>query len=107
MPLDPKARALLDQMAAAGGQSLSSLSVEDARQAVLAFPLLGGEPDPVATSKTATFPVQMERSPRASTLLPAGGHFPCWFSSTAAAGLCAISTLTIRFAEVCRAPPNA
>ena len=48
MPLDPKARALLDQMAAAGGQPLSSLSVEDSRQAVLAFPQLGGDPEPVA-----------------------------------------------------------
>jgi acetyl esterase len=48
MPLDPKARALLDQMAAAGGQPLSNQSVIDARNGVLAFAQLGGEPEPVA-----------------------------------------------------------
>jgi hypothetical protein len=42
MPIDPQARALLDQMEASGGQTLSSLSVEDARQAVLAFPQISG-----------------------------------------------------------------
>ena len=56
MPLDPQARALLDQMAAAGGQPLSSLSVEDSRQAVLAFPQLGGDPEPVAEVEDRDLP---------------------------------------------------
>lgn len=56
MPLDLKAQALLDQMAADGGQPLSSLSVKDARQAVVAFPQLGGDPEPVAQVKDRDLP---------------------------------------------------
>ena len=56
MPLDLKAQALLDQMAADGGQPLSSLTVEDARQAVVAFPQLGGDPEPVAQVKDRDLP---------------------------------------------------
>ena len=56
MPLDLKAQALLDQMAADGGQPLSSLTVEHARQAVVAFPQLGGDPEPVAQVKDRDLP---------------------------------------------------
>jgi acetyl esterase len=47
MPLDPIARALLDQMAATGAPPLSAQSATDARQAVAAFAQLGGDPEPV------------------------------------------------------------
>ena len=47
MPLDPQAQALLDQMAASGVPPLTAQSVADARQAVLAFAQLGGDPEPV------------------------------------------------------------
>jgi acetyl esterase len=56
MPLDPQAQALLDQMAADGGQPLSSLSVEDSRQAVIAFPQLGGDPERVAQVEDRDLP---------------------------------------------------
>ena len=56
MPLDLKAQTLLDQMAADGGQPLSSLTVEDARQAVVAFPQLGGDPEPVAKVEDRDLP---------------------------------------------------
>jgi len=44
MPLDPQARALLDQFAALGAQSLSSMSVPDARRAMEALGAMRGEP---------------------------------------------------------------
>ena len=76
MPLDPKARALLDQMAADGGQPFSDLSVEDSRLAVLALSQLGGEPEPVAHVEDREIPGPAGAIPvRIST--PAGnGPFP-------------------------------
>lgn len=47
MPLDPQAQAFLDQMAASGAPPLTGQSVGEARQAVLAFTQLGGDPEPV------------------------------------------------------------
>lgn len=51
MPLDPQARALLEQMAASGAAPLGAGSVADARQAIAAFAQLGGEPEPVARTE--------------------------------------------------------
>ncbi len=48
MPLDPQAKALLEQMAASGAPPLGAGSVADARQAIAAFAQLGGDPEPVA-----------------------------------------------------------
>jgi acetyl esterase len=76
MPLDLKAQALLDQMAADGGQPLSSLTVEDARQAVLAFPQLGGDPEPVAQVEDRDLPGPAGNIP-VRIYTPAGsGPFP-------------------------------
>ncbi|MEK6409641.1 MAG: alpha/beta hydrolase [Acidobacteriota bacterium] len=56
MPIDPQARALLDQMAAAGQPPLTSQSVADARQAVLAFAQLGGDPERVGQIEDRELP---------------------------------------------------
>lgn len=47
MPLGPQAQALLEQMAASGAPPLSAQSVAEARQALLAFAQLGGDPESV------------------------------------------------------------
>jgi len=76
MPLDPQARALLDQMAAAGGQPFYRLSVEEARQAVLAFAQLGGEPEPVASVEDRELPGPDGPIPVRIYTPEGGGPFP-------------------------------
>jgi acetyl esterase len=49
MPLDPQAQAVLDQLAAMGGQRLSSMSVTEARQAMELLSQMGGAEVPVAS----------------------------------------------------------
>src|SRR5262245_797005 len=44
MPLDPQAKALLDQFVAIGGQPLSSMAVPDARRAMDVLAAMRGEP---------------------------------------------------------------
>ena len=48
MPLDPQARALLDQMAAAGAPPFESLTPEQAREMIMQMRELAGPPEPVA-----------------------------------------------------------
>jgi acetyl esterase len=48
MALDPQARAVLDQMAKTGIQSVEALSVEEAREASAAMAAMQGAPEPVA-----------------------------------------------------------
>jgi acetyl esterase len=50
MPLDPQAQALLDQFAALGGQPLSSMSVADARRAMMLLASMRGEPPPIGNA---------------------------------------------------------
>jgi acetyl esterase len=47
MPLDPQAQTLLDQFNALGGQPLSSMSVADARRAMMVLSSMRGEPPPI------------------------------------------------------------
>jgi acetyl esterase len=54
MPLDPQARALLDQMAAM--PPIHSQSVAEARQTVTALAQMTGEPEPVARVENRTIP---------------------------------------------------
>lgn len=57
MPLDPQARTLLDQMAAAGIPPTHTLSVEDARRTMLARrALVAGDPEPVARVEDRQIP---------------------------------------------------
>lgn len=57
MPLDPQARAVLEQMAAAGIQPPHTLSVPEARQALIERRrLTAGAPEPVAHVRDATIP---------------------------------------------------
>lgn len=76
MPLDPKARALLDQMVASGAPPLRSQSVESARQAVLTFAQLGVDPEPVSRVEDRQLPGPNGAIP-VRTYTPAGtGPFP-------------------------------
>ncbi len=68
MPLDPQARALLDQMAEAGAQPFEAMSVREARAAAFAFRDLGGPLEEVAAidhrfipGPTADLPVRIYR----------------------------------------------
>src|SRR5712691_2325057 len=56
MPLDPQARALLDQMAAMGGPPLDQQPVADARASVADLALANGEPEAVARVENRTVP---------------------------------------------------
>jgi acetyl esterase/lipase len=56
MPLDPQAKTLLDQMAASGTPPLTAQSVAEARQGVLAFAQLGGDPEPVGNVEDREIP---------------------------------------------------
>ena len=66
MPLDPQARAVLDQMAAAGGPPLNTLSAAQAREVMIALATMGGDPEPVgrvedreATGPNGAIPVRI------------------------------------------------
>jgi len=56
MPLDPQAKALLDQFAAMGGQPLSSMSVADARRMMEALSTMRGAPQPIASATDRRIP---------------------------------------------------
>ena len=56
MPLDPQARALLDQMEAMGMPPLDALPVPEARAAIMALAATAGEPEPVARVENRTVP---------------------------------------------------
>jgi len=56
MPLDPKAKELLDQLALAGAPPLSELALQDARQAVTALFIAQGRPEPVAKVEDRRIP---------------------------------------------------
>jgi acetyl esterase len=56
MPLDPQARAVLDQMAEAGNKPVNELSVGDARQASAAMAAMQGSPEPVASVEDRSLP---------------------------------------------------
>ena len=56
MPLDPQARAVLDQMAASGAPLLRAQAVADARASVLDFAQLGGDPEPVSQIEDRQLP---------------------------------------------------
>src|SRR5713226_3723237 len=56
MPLDPQARAYLDQMAALNAPAISSFPPEMARQAARMQLEMGGESEPVAKVENRTIP---------------------------------------------------
>ena len=56
MPLDPKAREFIDQLAAAGAPPLTDLPVADARLAIDALFSSQGEPEPVARVENRRIP---------------------------------------------------
>jgi len=56
MPLDPQARALLDQFVAIGGQPLSSMPVADARHAMEVLASMRGEPPPIRSAVDRRIP---------------------------------------------------
>jgi acetyl esterase len=56
MPLDPQAAALLEQMAASGMPPLSGQDVATARESVLAFAQLGGDPESVSNVEDRRIP---------------------------------------------------
>jgi acetyl esterase len=76
MPLDEQAKALLDQMVASGGPPLRAQSVDNARQSVLAFAQLGGDPEPVGRIEDHRIPGPHGEIP-VRTYTPTGaGPFP-------------------------------
>jgi acetyl esterase/lipase len=56
MPLDPQAKQLMEQLAAAGMPPLDEMSVEGARQAILAMAQMGGDPPALAEVVNRTIP---------------------------------------------------
>jgi len=56
MPLDPQAKAVLDQFASMGGQQLHEMSVAQARELILGMVALAGEPESVARIENRTVP---------------------------------------------------
>ena len=81
MPLDPQARAVLDQLIAMGGAPLHTLSVAEARQVMEALTALQGAAEPIAKivnraipGPAAEIPVRIY-VPEAQGLLPALVYF--------------------------------
>ena len=56
MPLDPQARAFLDQLAASGAPPLHALSVAQAREIIVMLFAAPGEPEPVGAVAERTIP---------------------------------------------------
>ncbi len=56
MPLDPQAKAVLDQFASMGGPQLHEMSVAQARELILGMVALGGEPESIARIENRTVP---------------------------------------------------
>jgi acetyl esterase len=81
MPLDPQARALLDQMAAAGAPPFESLTPAQAREMIMQMRELAGPPEPVARAEdrvaaTAAGPIPVRvYAPEATGPLPVLVYF--------------------------------
>ena len=56
MPLDPQAKAVLDQFASMGGPPLHEMSVAQARELILGMVALAGEPESIAQMENRTVP---------------------------------------------------
>ncbi len=56
MPLDPQAKAVLDQFASMGGPQLHEMSVAQARELILGMVALGGEPESIVRIENRTVP---------------------------------------------------
>ena len=56
MPLDPQAKAVLDQFASMGGPQLHEMSVAQARELILGMVALAGEPESIARVENRTVP---------------------------------------------------
>ena len=56
MPLDPQAKAVLDQFASMGGPQFHEMSVAQARELILGMVALAGEPESVARVENRTVP---------------------------------------------------
>ena len=56
MPLDPQAKAVLDQFASMGGPQLHEMSVARARELILGMVALGGEPESIVRIENRTVP---------------------------------------------------
>ena len=56
MPLDPQAKAIIDQFAAVGGAELHEMSVSQARELILGMAGLAGEPEPIARVENRMVP---------------------------------------------------
>ena len=56
MPLDPQAKAILDQFASMGGPQLHEMSVAQARELILGMVALAGEPESIARIENRTVP---------------------------------------------------
>jgi acetyl esterase len=76
MPLDPQAQALLEQMAASGMPPLSGQDVATAREAVLAFAQLGGDPESVSRVEDRRIPGTDGTIPVRIYTPAGGGPFP-------------------------------
>ena len=78
MPLDPNARGLLDQMAAAGAPPLNEMEPADARVAALGFAELGGPGEAVANVIDRTIPGPNGEIPiRIYSPVDGSGPHPC------------------------------
>jgi len=56
MPLDPQAKAVLDQFASMGGPQLHEMSLAQARELILGMVALAGEPESIARVENRTVP---------------------------------------------------
>src|SRR5207302_3730804 len=56
MPLDPQAKAVLDQFASMGGPQLHEMSLAQARELILGMVALAGEPESIARVENRTIP---------------------------------------------------
>ena len=85
MPLDPQAKAVLDQMAAMDAPLLGTLSSEETRAASAARRDTGVEPEPVHHVEDRTIPGPAGEIP-VLVYRPPATACPCSSTSTAAAG---------------------
>ena len=76
MPLDPQAKALLDQMAEAGAPPFESLTPEQARELILQMRELAGPPEPVAGVEDSMIPTPDGQIPVRIYTPEGSGPFP-------------------------------
>jgi acetyl esterase len=76
MALDPQARALLEQLALAGGPPFESLPVEQAREGVMGMRELAGPPPTVARVEELTVPASAGPIPARAYVPDSGGPLP-------------------------------